>query len=216
MRTRNTFEPAPAELTVSGTEIRVPVADLFAELDDLPAQDTNLCLHWLFVPPRPRHQLPNRLFRALAPVQNRVHLLRNRHLHPIASRQPQRRRRAREPPPQPCPADRPESPPARVPLPSSIPTVRFRESDPVQVSTRSPIPDKPASVCLPPAARHRQPRNLRNSARNQRRRRSYTPGPAHSPRPRPAQSHSSAIRPAPRPATSSFVYSRSVAELNSL
>src|SRR5258708_7782473 len=33
------------------------------------------------------------------------------------------------------------------PLPSAAPTLRFRESPPVQVRTRSPMPAKPASVC---------------------------------------------------------------------
>jgi Uma2 family endonuclease len=32
------LEPAPTELTVAGTEIRIPVPDIFAELDELEAQ----------------------------------------------------------------------------------------------------------------------------------------------------------------------------------
>ena len=32
------LQPAPTELTVAGTEIRIPTADIFAELDELEAQ----------------------------------------------------------------------------------------------------------------------------------------------------------------------------------
>ena len=32
------LQPAPNELTIAGTEVRVPVPDIFAELDELEAQ----------------------------------------------------------------------------------------------------------------------------------------------------------------------------------
>ena len=54
------------------------------------------------------------------------------------------------------------------PWPSAWPTVRLRESEPVQVSTRSPTPREPASVSRRAAAGNGEARNFRDAAGDER------------------------------------------------
>ena len=81
----------------------------------------------------------------------------------------------RAPAPRPsCARPRPPSAcPTRIsaidrPRPSSMPTRRLRLRSPVQVSTRSPRPLRPASVSRLPTFGAGQPRDLREAARDQR------------------------------------------------
>ena len=54
------------------------------------------------------------------------------------------------------------------PCPSARPTRRLRDASPEQVSTRSPIPDRPANVCALRAERDADARDLGEPARDQR------------------------------------------------
>ena len=146
--------------------------------------------------PGPLHQFLNGAFRSLAAHQDRLHLLGDGHFHTVSASESERggcrahalRHSAFEP--------------ARMssslcPCPSPMPTVRFRESDPVQVSTRSPIPESPARVSRrPPHATARRvisamPRVISAALL-------LNPSPSPPRYPRQWQSRFSAIRPAPR------------------
>ena len=115
----------------------------------------------------PGHRLADGLFRSLSFLQNGVHLLGDRHFdrHLCAS---------------PTAAFVVSTPSATMPcipamissslrpLPSSTPTVRLRESPPVQVSTRSPRPASPAIVSRRPPQATVKASDFGQSAGNER------------------------------------------------
>ena len=132
---------------------------------------------------KPSEGLPTRLRLALAPdhqsadgrrvrpsgrARTSCHLRGDRQLDavPLAERQRDAPSCGRPRRPSSC---RPGCRPAVRPRASSMPTCRLRLSSPVQVSTRSPSPLSPLSVSRLAAHRAGQPRDLGETARDQRR-----------------------------------------------